>query len=269
MLAETLVRDSHELGMVTMITRRQMIWGAGAAMAGHGLATPALAQARIALPDDITRGDQTTVTRVATARPVVALTFDDGPHHSLTPHLMDILASRGVRATFYVIGNRVVRHPQLMQRMVAAGHEIGNHTWSHPSLSGLSDGSILSQLDRTTQAVYEAVGRPPVTMRPPYGNLTPRQRRMVFDTRAMPTVLWSVDPEDWRRPGSSVVAQRIVSRSHPGGVVLAHDIHAPTVRAMPATIDGLIARGFEFVTLSELLGWRRWDRRNLTLASHG
>jgi peptidoglycan/xylan/chitin deacetylase (PgdA/CDA1 family) len=224
---------------------------------------------QIALPGDITRGEQATITRVATARPVVALTFDDGPHPSLTPQLMDILASRGVRATFYVIGNRVVRHPQLMQRLVDAGHEIGNHTWSHPSLFGYSDDGVLGQLDRTTQAVYDAVGRPPVTMRPPYGNLYPRQRLMIHERRNLPTVLWSVDPEDWRRPGSSVVAQRIVSRSHPGAVILAHDIHGPTVRAMPAAIDGLIARGFEFVTLSELLGWPRWDSRRLQLAAHG
>jgi len=248
-------------------SRRQILTGATAVALGGGAFVPsAKAQSQIALPTDIAGSDGMTVTRVATARPLVALTFDDGPHHRLTPQLMDILAARGVRATFYVIGNRVARHAGVMQRLVAEGHEIGNHTWSHPSLSGLSDAAILSQIDRTNRVVYDTVGRPPVTLRPPYGNLTVRQRRMVMDSRNMPTVLWSVDPEDWRRPGSSVVAQRIVSRSHPGAVVLAHDIHSPTVRAMPSTIDGLLARGFEFVTLSELLGWRRWDRRNLTLA---
>jgi peptidoglycan/xylan/chitin deacetylase (PgdA/CDA1 family) len=250
-----------------MINRRSFLSAAAAAIAGRASVEPAAAQGLITQPADISSGAQTTVTRVATARPVVALTFDDGPHHSLTPHLMDILASRGVRATFYVIGNRSVRHPQVLQRLAAEGHEIGNHTWSHPSLSGLSDRAILSQIDRTNQAVYDIVGRPPVTMRPPYGNLTPRQRRMLFDTRGLPTVLWSIDPEDWRRPGSAVVTQRIVGRAHPGAVILAHDIQSATVRAMPATIDGLIARGYGFVTVSELLGWQRWDQRRLRLVA--
>jgi peptidoglycan/xylan/chitin deacetylase (PgdA/CDA1 family) len=104
---------------------------------------------------------------------------------------------------------------------------------------------VLSQIDRTNEAIYNATGRLPVTMRPPYGNLYPRQRLMLHQTRGMPTVLWSVDPEDWRRPGS-VVANRIVSQSHPGAVVLAHDIHGPTIRAMPAAVSGLHARGFRF-----------------------
>jgi len=213
----------------------------------------------VAMPD--------TITRVRTARPVVAMTFDDGPHPSLTPQLLDILAARGIRATFYVIGWRVAQSPLLARRIAEEGHEIGNHTWSHPSLTGQSDAAALAQIDRTTQAVHEAVGRPPVTMRPPYGNFSPRQRRMLMEARNMPTVLWSVDPEDWRRPGAPVVAQRIVSQSHPGAVILSHDIIGATVRAMPAALDGLIARGYEFVTLSELIGWPRWNSRALRLAS--
>ncbi len=244
--------------------RRQLLLGGAASLAVPFLARPVVAQST-PVPTVLAPEDPVTVTRVASARPVVALTFDDGPHHSLTPQLLDILASRGVRATFYVIGNRAVRHPELLRRTMAEGHEIGNHTWSHPSLFGHSDASVLSQIDRTNQAVYDAVGRPPVTMRPPYGNFYPHQRQMLFDRRNMPTVLWSVDPEDWRRPGSSVVAQRIISHSHPGAVVLAHDIHSPTVRAIPSAIDGLRARGYEFVTISELLGWQRWDRRRLQL----
>lgn len=253
--------------MAQGLNRRQILLAVGAV----ALASPALAQQRtqpaITLPGDIATGEQATITRVRTARPVVAMTFDDGPHPSLTPQLLDILAQRQIRATFYVIGSRVVRQPELTRRIAAAGHEIGNHTWSHPSLSALSDDAVLSELDRTTWAVHEAVGRPPVTMRPPYGNLHGRQRLMVHGTRNLPTVLWSVDPEDWRRPGPSVVTERIVSRSHPGAVILAHDIQGGTVRAMPATLDRLIARGYQFVTVSELIGWPRWDSRRIRLAT--
>jgi peptidoglycan/xylan/chitin deacetylase (PgdA/CDA1 family) len=263
--------------MTKPILRRQLLLGAGATLAAPMLARPALAdqtlarpahaRPAIALPGDITSGDMATITRVRSARPVVAMTFDDGPHHSLTPQLLDILAQRQIRATFYVIGSRVARQPELTRRIAAAGHEIGNHTWSHPSLSGLSDAGVLSELDRTSQAIFDAVGRPPVTMRPPYGNLHSRQRVMVHRERNLPTVLWSVDPEDWRRPGPGVVASRIVNASHPGAVILAHDIIGATVRAMPAALDWLIARGYRFTTVSELMGWPRWDTRNILLAS--
>ncbi len=247
--------------------RRNLVLGA-AALAGVSFAAPAYAQsaAQAATQQPLRPEGPVTVTRVDTPRPQVALTFDDGPHHSLTPAVLDMLAARGARATFYVLGSRAARHPELLRRIMGEGHEIGNHTWSHPSLTGLSDANVLSQLDRTNRVIFDAVGRPPITLRPPYGNLSPRQAQMVFDRRGMTNVLWSVDPEDWRRPGTSVVAQRIINHSHTGAVILAHDIHAPTVRAVPAAIDGLIARGFELVTISELLGWPSWNQRNLRLA---
>lgn len=254
--------------------RRQLLLGATSALALPFLIRPAQAQAAdqtvgqtFAGRGRINSGTSATVTRIPTAQPYVAMTFDDGPHPSLTPQLLDMLAVRGIRATFYVIGRNAARYPQILQRMVAEGHEIGNHTWSHPSLSGHSDASILNEIDRTNQAVYAAVGRPPVTMRPPYGNLRDRQRLMLHQARSMPTILWSVDPLDWQRPGSGVVTQRIVRGSHTGAVILAHDIHRGTVRAMPATLDGVMGRGFRFVTVSELIGWPRWDRRRLRLVA--
>lgn len=252
------------------LSRRALILAAATSLAAPALSRSAQAQSvssSFAGRGPILRGIDATVTRIPTAQPLVAMTFDDGPHPSLTPQLLDMLAARGLRATFYVIGRNAARYPQILQRMVAEGHEIGNHTWSHPSLHGHSSASILSQVDRTNAAVYEAVGRPPVTMRPPYGNLYDNQRLMLFQQRGMPTIIWSVDPQDWQRPGSSVVARRIVQGSHSGGVVLAHDIHSATVRAMPAALDGVMARGFRFVTVSELIGWPRWDRRRLRLVS--
>jgi peptidoglycan/xylan/chitin deacetylase (PgdA/CDA1 family) len=258
------------------LSRRDAILRAGAALAAPFVvsragATP-LVEVGFPQRGEITTGSQATITRIATRQPLVALTFDDGPHPSLTPQLLDLLKVNGIRATFFPIGNRVARYPQLVARMAAEGHEIGNHTWSHPSLMGYSDGAVLQQIDRANEAVRAATGLTPVTMRPPYGNFYPRQRLMLHQARGLPTVLWSVDPEDWRRPGSAVVANHIVSRSHPGDVVLAHDIHAATVRAMPATLAGLHARGFRFVTVSELIGWPRWDRqhtRNAGLVRRG
>ena len=209
--------------------------------------------------------DVVTLTAVQTPRAHVALTFDDGPHPTHTPMLLDILAQHRVRATFYVIGQLVRRYPEIARRMVAEGHEIGNHTWRHPTLSQLGDGSVLSEIDRTQQIVWDTVGAVPATMRPPYGAFTTRQSRMLHSQRNLPTVIWSVDPQDWRRPGSHVVADRMVRGARPGAIILAHDIHGPTVRAVPEAIRGIQSRGLGFATMSQLLGWGDWGPRGLRI----
>ena len=250
------------------LTRRGLLAGAAGLTLSSVMPQAALAQRapRISLPGDITSGEKATVTAVRTSAPVVAMTFDDGPHPRLTPPLLDLLRARGIRATFYVIGRNARRHPRLLRRIVEEGHEIGNHSWSHPVLSDLSAERVMRQLDATTRAVYEATGKVPVTMRPPYGAMRASQRLMVHEARNLPTILWSVDPQDWRRPGASVVSRRIVGGARQGGIVLAHDIHAGTVRAMPAALDGLAARGLRFVTVSQLLGWPDWSGRRFRLA---
>lgn len=210
-----------------------------------------------------------TLTSVQTQRPRVALTFDDGPHPRHTPMLLDILAQHRVKATFYVIGSLVRRYPEIARRIVAEGHEIGNHTWTHPTLSRLGTRSVLREIDRTQQMVWDTVGAVPVTMRPPYGAITRRQSRMLQQERNLPTVVWSVDPEDWRRPGSSVVANRMIRGARPGAIILAHDIHGPTVRAVPAALQGISARGLRFVTMSELLDWGHWGPRGLRYVGGG
>lgn len=216
------------------------------------------AEAQNAVPAAVRQHGIVHLNRVETTQPLVALTFDDGPHPVHTPVLLDILAQHRARATFYVIGALVRRYPDIVRRMVAEGHELGNHTWTHPTLSMLGNQRFLSEIDRTQQVILDTVGHAPLTMRPPYGAITTRQSRMLSAERNLPTIIWSVDPQDWRRPGSAVVAQRMVSGARPGAIILAHDIHAPTVRAVPAALEGLRARGLRSVTLSELLGWGRW-----------
>ncbi len=250
-----------------MMTRRTLLGGAAVCIAFPSIVGRASAQSRLdySIPIGLTQGGPSTITRVPTNQPVVAMTFDDGPHESLTPQLLDILAARDIRATFYVVGRRVNMYPRLVERIAAEGHEIGNHSFSHPRLTSLGNHGLMRELDNTSLAIQQAVGRPPVTMRPPYGLLSPRQRNMISEERYMPTILWSVDPQDWRRPGSSVVANRIVGGAHTGAVILAHDIVGPTVRAMPAALDGLLARGYRFATVSEMVGWPLWSERDITL----
>lgn len=196
--------------------------------------------------------------RVETSLRHIALTFDDGPHPSHTPLLLDILAQGRARATFYVIGQQVRRFPEIARRIVAEGHELGNHTWDHPTLSRMGEGAVLAQIDRAQDVIADVTGFAPVSMRPPYGAIQPGQSRMILSRRAMPTILWSVDPEDWRRPGASVVARRMLQGARPGGILLAHDIHGATVRAIPEVLQGLAAQGLATVTVSELMGLGRW-----------
>ena len=187
------------------------------------------------------------------SNPFIAITFDDGPHASNTPRLLDMLASRGIRATFFCVGTNVARYPNIVRRIVADGHEMANHTWTHAKMSGLSDSGIRSELDRATAGIVGITGTAPRMYRPPYGAITARQKQLIMSEYGYPTILWSVDPEDWKRPGPAVITSRILGQTNPGGIILVHDIHPPSVDAMPATLDGLLSRGYRFVTVSQLI----------------
>jgi len=186
--------------------------------------------------------------------PFIALTFDDGPEQKLTPKLLDLLAAHGIKVTFFVIGQNVTEHPDIVARAAREGHEIGNHSWSHPNLGKMSDEAVRRQLRQTDDAIKEATGQRPTLMRPPYGSLSERQKRWIHDEFGYRIVLWDVDPLDWKRPGPSVVCHRIVAETRPGSIVLSHDIHPGTIEAMHATLDQLEAKGFKFVTVSQLIG---------------
>lgn len=198
-----------------------------------------------------------TFTRVPVAGNFIAITYDDGPHPQNTPRLLDILAKRNIKATFYVIGRSVDTHPDVLRRTAAEGHEIGNHTYTHRLMTQLSDSEIRNELTRTQTAVSNAAGVSMRTMRPPYGGLLQRQRELVLGEFGYPTILWSVDPLDWKRPGASVITSRILANTSAGGIVLAHDLHAQTVDSMPATLDALLRKGFQFVTVSQLIAMKQ------------
>lgn len=192
-------------------------------------------------------------TRVTTSRKVLAITFDDGPHPENTPRLLDMLKERKIKATFYVVGNMVKYSPQLLRRMITEGHEIGNHTVSHGNLARMSNESLLKELRTAHEQIFAATGVFPRTMRPPGGAIKKSQKELMMNELGYPTILWSVDPEDWKRPGPAVVANRLVSGARPGGILLVHDLHKPTVDAMPSTLDQLLAQGYQFVTVTELI----------------
>jgi peptidoglycan/xylan/chitin deacetylase (PgdA/CDA1 family) len=185
--------------------------------------------------------------------PYIAMTFDDGPSATLTPKLLDLLAARHIKATFFVIGENVAEHPEIVARAAREGHEIGNHSWSHPNFAKMSDEAVRRQIQQTDDAIKSATGKRPTFLRPPYGSITARQKRWIHDEFGYDIILWDVDPYDWKRPGPAVVRNRILKETRPGSIVLSHDIHPGTIEAMPSTFDELEGKGFKFVTVSELI----------------
>jgi len=181
------------------------------------------------------------------------MTFDDGPSAKLTPGLLDVLAAHHIHATFFVIGQNAADHPEILQRAVREGHEIGNHSWSHPAFAKMRDDRVRAELQKTDDAIKAAIGTRPVLMRPPYGSITARQKQWINAEFGYRTILWDVDPLDWKRPGAAVVESRIVRETRPGSIILSHDIHPGTIQAMPETFDQLQKKGFKFVTVSELI----------------
>ncbi len=198
-----------------------------------------------------------TYAQVRVDQPYIAMTFDDGPSSENTPRLLEMLKQRNIKATFFLIGQNVASNPDIVRRLLAEGHEVGNHSWTHPQLSKLSDDRVTAEITKTQDAIKEASGFSPTLLRPPYGAITPRQREWIESRFGLNIILWSVDPFDWKRPGASVISQRILSQVRPGAIILSHDIHKQTVDAMPATLDGLIAKGYKFVTVSQLIAMNK------------
>src|SRR5437588_4739990 len=186
--------------------------------------------------------------------PYIAMTFDDGPSAKLTPKLLDLLAAHHIKATFCLIGENAAEHPEIVAREAREGHEIANHSWSHPNLAKMSDDGVRSQLRRTEDTIKSVIGNRPTLLRPPYGSISARQKKWIHQEFGYKIVLWDVDPFDWRRPGANVVCNRIVKNTRAGSIILAHDIHPGTIDAMPCVLNQLEAKGFKFVTVSELIG---------------
>lgn len=195
----------------------------------------------------------TSYSRVKTGQPYIAMTFDDGPHPTNTPRLLDMLKQRNIRATFFVVGPNSKTYPHILRRMVAEGHEVANHTWTHGDMTKISQAAVRKELADSRDAIVAATGVAPKLWRPPYGAVNTNLKNWIKQEFGYPTIMWSVDPLDWKRPGPSVVADRLVSGTGNGGILLAHDIHKPTIDAMPSTFDRLLAKGYKFVTVSQLI----------------
>lgn len=181
----------------------------------------------------------------------LALTFDDGPSGRFTSRLLDGLAEREVHATFFLCGYRIEQYPEMTARIAQEGHEIGTHGYAHKFFNALSAEGVCRDLSKAQRCIEEAAGIQPTLLRPPGG---------IYDTKVLcqsvcadlPVVLWSVDPEDWRRTDSDAVATHIIRKAENGDIILMHDMSDSSVDAALRVIDELSAQGFRFVTVSEL-----------------
>lgn len=189
--------------------------------------------------------------------PYIALTFDDGPHATLTPKLLDLLKARGVKVTFFVLGQCVEANPDVLKRAADEGHEIANHSWDHKALTKLSAAGVASEITTTDTIIEKVTGKKPVLMRPPYGATNTLITKRINEEFGHKVIMWDVDPLDWKVRNAEHVQSEILKGTKAGSIVLSHDIHPTTIAAMPATIDALLAKGFKFVTVSELLAMDR------------
>lgn len=186
-------------------------------------------------------------TNIDTSKPMVAITYDDGPS-SVTGKILDILEKNGAKATFFQIGNQVESYPDVEKRINSLGCELANHTWEHKWLSSLDVDGINYQLDHTSDTVESITGRRPKLMRPPGGFYN----ETVQAEADMPMIYWSVDTEDWKTRDAKKTISAVLDHVKDGDIVLMHDLYEQTAEASETIIPELIKRGYQLVTVSEL-----------------
>lgn len=219
---------------------------AGEPAAGMGMAKPTVETPTAGKP-------KITISQCTVDGNYAAITFDDGPHAENTPRLLKILKERNVPATFFVVGQCVAEYPSIAKLVVDEGHEIASHSWSHPQLTRMNEGSVTDQLQRTHDVIKQTTGVAPTLFRPPYGAFSTNQRAWAHHRWGYRTILWDVDTLDWKTRSAEKTKSSIINDTRPGSIILCHDIHKPTVDAIAPALDALLARGFKFVTVSTLL----------------
>jgi len=190
----------------------------------------------------------------ASAAPrLVALTFDDGPRRSTTTALLDGLSQRGVRATFFLIGQNLDGNEDLVLRMDREGHQIGIHSYRHKMLTGLNAADFYEEVGALRERLETLLGHDSLVLRPPYGMVNAAVRRQA----GAPIILWSIDPEDWSDEDTARQVALITSQAEDGDIILLHDIYPSSVETALEVVDALHEEGFYFVTIDELFAAKR------------
>jgi len=183
--------------------------------------------------------------------PMVALTFDDGPSKH-TDRLLDIFAANGGKGTFFVVGNIIDNRPETLKRTVAEGHEVAGHSWDHRQLTKVTGEDLINQIMSTRAKIYDLTGIDTSVLRPPYGSYNDEVKQVCKDLGVI-IVNWSVDTLDWKYKDADTIYNTIMAEVNDGDIILCHDLHGTTVDAMEMVIPALIEKGYQLVTVSELL----------------
>lgn len=186
---------------------------------------------------------------------LIALTFDDGPHPRITPTVLDILACYGIKATFFEVGSNVENYPDAARRVAEEGHEIGNHTYSHPHVNSLDQATLEKETDTCEEAILRITGIRPVLFRPPEGVIDSAVKVMSSD-RDYSVILWSIDTRDWAGTSVDAIVKNVSNNVKSGDIILMHDYVSSkcnTVAALRIIIPELLGRGYTFVTVSRLI----------------
>ncbi|MBR5126973.1 MAG: polysaccharide deacetylase family protein [Roseburia sp.] len=191
------------------------------------------------------------VTTIDPDKPMVALTFDDGPSKHTT-RLLDIFATYGGKGTFFVVGNLIDNRADAVKRMAEEGHEVAGHSWSHRQLTKLTPSELTDQIMTTRAKIYEVTGVDSTVIRPPYGAFNSDVKEVCANLGIV-MVNWSVDTLDWKNKNADMVYNAIMKDVKDGAIILCHDLHSTTVDAMERVIPDLIEQGYQLVTVSELL----------------
>ncbi|MGO4108407.1 polysaccharide deacetylase family protein [Paenibacillus sp. YAF4_2] len=193
---------------------------------------------------------------VETTHKVVAFTFDDGPNPTYTPQLLEIFAEAGGKATFYMIGEQIAAHPETAKLVHEEGHEIGNHTYTHPNMTELSDEEILSELSRTEELIKQVTGSRAATMRLPYLAGDERVHSLLAREGYPALGALNMDAKDWDMPGVQHILDHTRDTIRNGSVLIFHDGYgdrSQSVEAVRVLTKELTASGYRLVTVSELL----------------
>lgn len=189
----------------------------------------------------------------------VALTFDDGPDNYYTPRILDILHKKGVPGTFFIVGKEAKLFPDMVKRIVGGGNAIGNHSWDHPKLWTLTNEQVKQEIVSTENEIQRITGHRSDLFRPPYGRVTPADVEQIHKL-GYRIIDWSVDTLDWKGTPAPTILQFVNKEVSPGGIILEHCLAGHkgeldgTLQALPQIIDHLRAQGYEFVTVTTLLG---------------
>ena len=185
----------------------------------------------------------------------IALTFDDGPHPYKTNVILDLLEQYGIRATFFVVGENVSYYPEPLKRAVALGHEIGNHTYHHTPLSGSCEKTVTEEIEKTEEIIFQTTGYRTTLFRPPEGSYN-QCALNVAQSKNYRVILWTVDTRDWENPVADTIVSNVTANVKGGSILLFHDYMSKkshAIEALRILIPNLLAKGYEFVTVSELL----------------